>query len=97
MYALLTGLYPFYEFDGDDEEEVQKKIKNGEKPFVDPRYKTRSYAEGKFVEVMEACWAFNPDDRPDLQSVITQLKAAADYLDKHAELRSSAYEERGTV
>jgi len=93
IYALLTGLYPFYEIDGEHEAKVQEKVKNGERPYVDPRYRNRSYAEGTLVEVMEACWAYNPDQRPDLYAVVLQLQEATNYLEKHAQKRSS-YQEK---
>lgn len=93
IYALLTGLYPFYVFDGYHEDKVKEKVKAGEKPFVDPRYRTRSYAEGILVDIMEACWAYHAKDRPALQTVIVQLQAAADYMEEHKEEHSSKEEQ----
>ena len=73
IYALLTGLWPFYD-DGEEQEELtQRRIANGEKPYVDARYRNRSLAEGILVQVMEACWAYRPQDRPSMTQVIQML------------------------
>jgi hypothetical protein len=74
MYALLTGLTPYYNVL--TEKEVQVKINNGEKPFIDPRYRSRSFAEGKLVEIMELCLAFEPDDRPEMFEIARRLREA---------------------
>jgi hypothetical protein len=93
IYALLTGLYPFYDLDYSHEDKLQKKIKKGKKPFIDPRYRTRSYAEGKLVDVMELCWAYHAEERPEIQTVIVQLQEASDHLDEHKEEQSSKEEQ----
>ncbi|KAI2488633.1 protein kinase [Fragilaria crotonensis] len=46
MYSLMTGLWPFYE--NEDDGFVQKEIVNGKTGFIDKRYRSRSYAEGKW-------------------------------------------------
>mmetsp|Transcript_113949 Transcript_113949/g.170435 ORF Transcript_113949/g.170435 Transcript_113949/m.170435 type:complete len:135 (-) Transcript_113949:73-477(-) len=74
IYALLTGLWVFYE--NEDDAVVQKKVKNGEIAYVDPRYKARSFAEKKLIEVMEQCWIFNPKDRIDIFEVVRLLREA---------------------
>ena len=71
VYTLLTGLWPLYGIE--DEGEFAKKLIKGEKPYVDPRYKTRSFAEGKLVEVLEKCLAFNPGDRPTIFAILEML------------------------
>ena len=58
IYALLTGLWPFHEVK--DNNEVQQRIKDGELPFVDPRFEDGSYAEQKLVQVLQRCWIYNP-------------------------------------
>jgi serine/threonine protein kinase len=80
MYALLTGVSPFYK----DlvVEEVQQKVVNGEKPYIDPRYRSRSFAEGQLIEIMELCWTFDPDGRPDIFEIARRLREAYE-LDKH--------------
>jgi Protein tyrosine and serine/threonine kinase len=72
LYALLTGLWNFYDNDNDDE--VQKFVIDGKRAFVDPRWKERSYIESKLVDVMEQCWEHNPNNRIDIFTVIQLLQ-----------------------
>lgn len=73
LYALLTGLWNFYDNDNDDE--VQKLVVAGERARVDPRWKTeRSSIESKLVEVMEQCWEQDPTKRIDIFTVIELLR-----------------------
>lgn len=71
IYALLTGLWPFYEYE--DDVPMHLKVANGETSFIDPRYKTRSSIEGNLVKVLEKCWEFNVDDRVDIFEVVAFL------------------------
>lgn len=88
VYGLLTGLWPFYELDEDHETEMQEKLKRGETPFVDPRYHNRSFEEGILVDIMNATWAYDPDDRPDMISLVTKLRLAKLEMDKHVSKHS---------
>jgi Protein tyrosine and serine/threonine kinase len=72
LYALLTGLWNFYDNDNDDE--VQKFVIDGKRAFVDSRWKERSYIESKLVDVMEQCWEHNPNNRIDIFTVIQLLQ-----------------------
>jgi len=72
IYAILTGLWNFYDID--DDEVAVKKIRNGTRPYVDPRWKKRSYVESKMVEVMEQCWIHNSMERIDIFQVVKQLR-----------------------
>jgi len=72
MFSLLTGLIPFDEIT--DEEEMMDKFMAGKLPFIDPRYKNRDSIERKFVEVMEDCWKFKPEDRPTAVEVARRLE-----------------------
>jgi Protein kinase domain len=72
IYALLTGLWNFYDNDNDDE--VQKMIIDGKRAFVDPRWKERSVIESKLVEVMEQCWEHDSKKRIDIFTVIQLLR-----------------------
>jgi len=74
IYALLTGLWVYY--DNQDDQEVQKIAKKGQLPYIDPRYRTRSFAEGKLVEIMERCWEYEPDNRADIFEVSDFLTEA---------------------
>jgi serine/threonine protein kinase len=74
MYTLLTGLWPFYEYDSYSK--IQRKLLNHERAYIDPRYRSRSYAENKLVEVMEQTWEFNPKDRISIFKVVEALRKA---------------------
>ena len=74
VYALLTGLWVFYE--NEDDGFVQNQLIDGKTPFIDDRYRTRSYAEGQMVELMEMCWRYKPEDRPEIFEVVRFLRNA---------------------
>jgi serine/threonine protein kinase len=76
IYTLLTGLWPFYELDYNHVNEVQEMIKKGFKPFIDERYRTSSLEEAILVDIMEECWAFNPEDRPEIKALVKRLQVA---------------------
>jgi hypothetical protein len=46
----------------------------GETAFIDPRYRARSVAERRLIEVMERCFAFKPDARADIFEVVEKLR-----------------------
>ena len=71
VYTLLTGLWPFYEYKKSSV--VKPKIKNGERPFVDERYRTRSFIESRLVTIMERMWEYRPEDRPTIFEVVQYL------------------------
>jgi hypothetical protein len=50
------------------------KINNTERAFIDPRYRTRSYIEGKLVEILEQCWEHDPERRVDMFQVVSFLR-----------------------
>eukprot|EP00536_Pseudo-nitzschia_multiseries_P002046 jgi/Psemu1/283451/fgenesh1_pg.27_\ len=72
IYGLLTGLWVFY--DTDDDATVQKKVINGTRAFIDPRWKERSFIESKLVEVMERCWLDDPNERMDIFQAVKRLR-----------------------
>jgi len=72
VYALLTGLWPFYE--NEDDTFVQSKLVAGNTSFIDERYQLRSYGEGKMVQLIEMCWKFKPKDRPDIFEIVEFLR-----------------------
>ena len=86
----MTGLWVFY--DTDDDSVVQKKVINGTRAYIDPRWRTRSYIETKLVDVMEQCWAgvvndnnnkHNNKKRIDIFQVVKLLRD----IEKENELR----------
>jgi len=74
MYSLLTGLWVFYDEDSDDK--VQKRLRKGEKPHIDPRYKERSLGEAKLAEIIDQCHSFKPENRPSIFQVVKFLRDA---------------------
>jgi hypothetical protein len=49
---------------------------NGILPYLDHRYKERSYAEEKLVEIMEKCWLYDPDERISIFDAVEFLRQA---------------------
>ena len=68
---------------------VQIWIMKGKRPYVDPRYRTRSYIEGKLVEIMERCWAHKRQDRPPIFEVVTYLRDVKETAKKMGVLERS--------
>lgn len=74
MYSLLTGLWVFY--DEEKDSEMQKRVKEGEKAYIDPRFKHRSLGEAKLSEIIDLCHTYNPQDRPSVFEVVEFLREA---------------------
>ena len=71
IFGLLTGLFPYYEVW--ETEPIQELIYDGQKPYIDPRYKTRSYIEGRLVEIMEQTnhpWFVGTQFHPEYRSTV---------------------------
>jgi serine/threonine protein kinase len=73
LYTVLTGLPPFYTT---DEKGAAEMVKRGKKPFIDPRWRNNSFAEGKIVELIELCYPFKPEDRITIFEAIKFLREA---------------------
>ena len=79
IYLLLTGLWPFYEYEGFDLNIPLQltpsylERKNRQMPFVDERYRTKDFIHSKLVEIMELCWTKNSKDRISVFDVVTRL------------------------
>lgn len=76
QYGILTGVYPFY--DECHESKVKEFVKEGRKPYIDPKWAERSYAEGELAKVVESCWAYEPSDRPSITDLIHKLREVVD-------------------
>jgi serine/threonine protein kinase len=78
IYTLLTGLWPFYDDESESKSEsdsaIQRKLLRHERAYIDPRYRSRSSAENKLVEVMEQTWEFDPNDRISIFKVVQALR-----------------------
>lgn len=72
FYSILTGLTPYYQ--KSSWSNATQAIVDGELPFIDPRYRTRSMIERRLVEIMEACWAYYPQDRISVFEVVAHLR-----------------------
>lgn len=72
IYSLLLGLWVFY--DVDDDEVVQKKVIDGTRAFIDPRWKKRTYIESELVELMEKCWLPDVNERIDIFGAVKRLR-----------------------
>ena len=84
QFSILTGEYVFP--NSCDTRQVQKRIKEGERSFLDPRWTTNaSHAEGQLVHIIQKCWEANPEDRYAIQDIIVILQQALEqqlYLDQ---------------
>jgi hypothetical protein len=99
MYTLLTGLYPYYDetfhyktskFEQKDfTDNLEDEIVKGKRPFIDDRYRTRSYIELMLVKIMETCWAGNRNDRPSMAFVVKFLQKVKLQAWKKGELEPS--------
>jgi hypothetical protein len=72
IFGLLTGLFPYYRTFSHTA--IRKMVADGRKPFVDDRYRTRSMAEGRLVEIMEQCWEFYAADRPPIYEAVLHIR-----------------------
>jgi len=80
MYGLLTGLMVFYEIESYGE--IQDLVGDGEKAYIDPRYKERSLAEAKLVEIINQCHEYYPEDRPSIFEVVDMLWQALEEVNE---------------
>ena len=77
FYGLLTGLPPYYGLDGED---FRVKALEGKMPYVDERYRKRSFAEGMLVRAIEMCHQRKPEDRADIFAIVRHLRAAVQQI-----------------
>jgi hypothetical protein len=54
-------------------EPIQTEILRGERPYIDERFRNRSYIERKLVEIMERMWEEKGEDRPSIFEVVAFL------------------------
>lgn len=84
IYTLLTGLVPYYSYP--DKDSAVDAIIEGEMPYIDSRYRTRSFIEGRLVEIMEKIIPHNPKDRADIFTVVEFLRETMELSKKNATL-----------
>lgn len=81
FYGLLTGLWPLYY---SSNEVAENKLVMGQMPYIDKRYRTRSYAEGSLVKAIEMCHHREPEDRSDIFAIVNHLRDAVEVNAEHA-------------
>lgn len=75
MYALLTGLYPFYATLS--KEEVQENVRSGQRAYLESAaFYVRSYEEGALADIIPQCWYQNPEERLSIHQLVELLQAA---------------------
>uniref|UniRef100_A0A7S3PTU5 Protein kinase domain-containing protein n=1 Tax=Chaetoceros debilis TaxID=122233 RepID=A0A7S3PTU5_9STRA len=74
IYGMLTGLFVFYQYPDIHQKDLEKKILDGEKPYLDPRYKGRDWIQDRLILIMERCWEFEPDERVDIFEIVSFLR-----------------------
>jgi serine/threonine protein kinase len=72
IYGLLTGLEPYYRTFSHSA--IREMVREGRKPFVDKRYRSRSLIEARLVEIMEPCWEYEAADRPSVFAIVKHLR-----------------------
>jgi len=71
IHSLFAGLMPYY--DKFDDDSIQKATKKGP-PYIDPRYKKRSFIEGRMVQIMDKCHKLEPSERVSIFEVVRHLR-----------------------
>jgi hypothetical protein len=72
IYGLLTGLRPYY--GSSSHSTIREMVREGQKPFIDERYRSRSFIEARLVQVMEPCWEFETPNRPSIFDIVKYLR-----------------------
>lgn len=83
FYSMLTGLMPFYHL----EEKygwkgMEKAGTLGRHPYIDKRYRTRSYIEGRLVTIMTDIWRVDPKDRLSIFEVVEFLEETVEQYEE---------------
>ena len=91
LYSVLTGLYPMYDL-GDDLEEEHRRFIDGELPYIDPRYRERSYIESRLIDVMLECWKYKPEDRISIFDLVLFLRETRNAHEQKTGRKLQAYQ-----
>lgn len=73
---MLTGLVPLP--DACSDEEVRTRIVDGEKIHIPEQYFKKSFAEAKLAEIIQGCFAYEPEDRVSIGELVLKLRAAVE-------------------
>jgi len=80
LFTLLTGIEPYYEKASN--EEARAAAAAGKLPYLDPRYRTRSFIEGRLVDAIEMCLRCGRTERASIFSVVEHLRETAQLVAK---------------
>ena len=79
-------MYSCHQYDQEDDDVIQKKLIDGDLPYVDQRYRERSFAEQKLVELMEKCWIYDPGERINIFDAVDFLRKAVKENEEHTSI-----------
>jgi serine/threonine protein kinase len=82
IYCLLTGLWPYYQYGNWQDRKVIRRIRHCETPFVDDRYRNRSFIEGGLVRIMEQAWECDYKKRLSIFDVVQELRKLKERYDE---------------
>lgn len=71
IVTILLEQWPFYELS--KYEEIQAKVLDRERPYIDERLRQRGYIERSLIEIMERMWKHKPKNRPSIFEVVAFL------------------------
>lgn len=93
LYSILTGLQPYYdELHHGRKDLIDAKLLAGTPPYLDPRYRHRSFVEGRIVDIMDRCFRLRPEDRVDIFEVVRWLRETKQLLHEKHESTDAAAE-----
>ena len=72
FYSILTGLLPYHQHV--TKRHAMRAIMQGELPYLDDRYQSRSFVEGRLVEILHQMIPFQPAERVDIFQVVKFLR-----------------------
>lgn len=74
LFALITGLWTYYDQTGDDDDIIQDLVSTGSKPYLNPLYRNHSYIESRMLEIMDKCYVLKPEDRVSIFEILEYLQ-----------------------
>eukprot|EP00522_Entomoneis_paludosa_P015623 CAMPEP_0172449426 /NCGR_PEP_ID=MMETSP1065-20121228/8141_1 /TAXON_ID=265537 /ORGANISM="Amphiprora paludosa, Strain CCMP125" /LENGTH=433 /DNA_ID=CAMNT_0013201101 /DNA_START=371 /DNA_END=1672 /DNA_ORIENTATION=- len=95
FYSILTGLEPFPDLC--KPETSAERVRDGERSFLDPRWKSQSYEEGKLFELIQMCWEQDPKNRPKISDIVSFLLSVSDGTTKGQDEPKAELERKPTL
>lgn len=81
-FALLTGLYTYYEHGSDTNRDALQKIKQGVLPIFDEEsYRNRSPLESAWLDVIHRMWIYDPEERATIFDVVRDMRTIRNQID----------------